>query len=144
MCGCWLFQCSNTPSDRVSLFKFPSDATLRRQWEKQVQRTRAEWKATDHSYLCSDHFNEDCFEVDSALASQFGIKKRKRLRPGVVPTIFHRQSSELMHEDQPSTLQALKRTADSNPKAKNTVCKRKKGAVEKRETRGEVAIRPVE
>ena len=26
--------CSNTPSDRVSLFKFPRDGALRRQWEK--------------------------------------------------------------------------------------------------------------
>ena len=111
--SCVAAGCSNTPSDCVSLFKFPSDATVRRQWEKQVQQTRAQWKVTDHSYLCSDHFNEDCFEVDSTLASQFGIKKR---RPGVVPTIFLRQLSELVHEDQPSTSQALKKTADSSPK----------------------------
>ena len=81
--------CCNTPSDRVSLLKFPSDGALRRKWEKQVQRTRAKWKATEHSFLCSDHFTEDCFEVDSALASQFGMKKRRRLKPGAIPTIFH-------------------------------------------------------
>ena len=85
--------CSNTPSDRVSLFKFPSDGVLRRKWEKQVQQTRAQWKATEHSFLCSDHFTEDCFEVDSALASQFEMKKRRRLKPGAVPTIFHRPST---------------------------------------------------
>ena len=48
--------CFNTHSDRVSLFKFPRDAVLRRKWEKQVQRTRAQWKATEHSILCSDYF----------------------------------------------------------------------------------------
>ena len=80
--------CSNTPSDRVSLFKFPNDGVLRHKWEKQVQRTRAQWKATEHSYLCSYHFTEDCFEVNLAFASQFGIKKR-RLKPGAVPTVFH-------------------------------------------------------
>ena len=71
---CVAIGCSNTPSDRVGLFKF-----LRHKWEKQVQRTRAQWKATEHSYLCSDHFGEDCFEVDSALMSQFGIEKRRWL-----------------------------------------------------------------
>ena len=81
--------CSNTPSDRVSLFK---DRFLRNQWEKQVQRTRAQWKATDHSYLCSEHFTEACFEADSALAAQFGIKKRRRLKADAVPTIFPRPS----------------------------------------------------
>ena len=126
MCGCWLFQYSQ----RSCKLKFPSGATLRQQWVKQAERTRTQWKATDHSYLCSDHLNGDCFEVDSALAS---IKKRKRLRPGVVTTIYHRQSSELVHEDQPSTLQALKRTADSSPKAENIVSDRKRGAVEKRQ-----------
>ena len=30
--------CSNAPSDRVSLFKFPSDGVLRRRWEKEVQQ----------------------------------------------------------------------------------------------------------
>ena len=34
------------------------------------------------SYVNLDdpHFTEDCFEVDSAFASQFGMKKRRRLR----------------------------------------------------------------
>ena len=42
--------CSNTPSDRVSLLKLPSDGVLRCIWEKQVQRTLAQWKAT-----CTTH-----------------------------------------------------------------------------------------
>ena len=82
--------CSNTPSDRVSLFRFPKDKVLRNKWEKQVQRTRAKWKVTEHSYLCSEHFTEDSFEVDSEIASKFGLKKRRRLKSGAVPTIFHR------------------------------------------------------
>ena len=31
--------CSNTPSPGVSLYKFPKDPALQKQWEKQVQRT---------------------------------------------------------------------------------------------------------
>ena len=126
---------SNTPSDRVSLFKFPSNGVLRRKWEKQVQRTRAQWKATEHSYLCSYHFTEDCFEVDLALASQFGIKKR-RLKPGAVPTVFHRpytaqESAASEAEDGPSR----KRTAGACPMVGESSLKRKRGAVEKKGVR---------
>ena len=78
--------CSNIASAEISLFKFPSDSSLRKQWEKQVQRTRAKWKATDHSFLCSVHFAADCFEAEVSLASQFGIAKRRRLKPAAVPS----------------------------------------------------------
>ena len=71
--------CSNVPSDKVSLFKFPKDPALKAQREKQVQRTRAKWKASEDSFLCSEHFTPESFEVDSQLAAQFGIKKRRRL-----------------------------------------------------------------
>ena len=48
--------CSNKHSDGVSLFLFPADENLRRQWTKQVQRTRACWKGpTENSCLCSNH-----------------------------------------------------------------------------------------
>ena len=55
---------SNTHSDCVSLFKFLNDAILGCKWEKQVQQVQAWCKATEHPVLCSDHFTEDCFEVD--------------------------------------------------------------------------------
>ena len=69
--------CSNTPSDHVCLFPFPKDHVIRKQWEKQVQRTQAKWKATEYSFLCSEHFTDDAFEVDSAIGSKFGMKKKK-------------------------------------------------------------------
>ena len=80
---CVTAECSNTNRNRVvSLFKFPSDVVLRHKLEKQVQHTRARWMANEHSDLCSDYFPEDCFDVDSANASQFRMNRRNRLKPG--------------------------------------------------------------
>ena len=86
--------CSNTNGDGVSLFRFPRDPALRAQWNKQVQRTRADWKgATEYSVLCSEHFTSKCFEEDSFIAAQFGLTKRKRLKPDAVPSVFHRTTA---------------------------------------------------
>ena len=67
--------CSNTNADGVSLFKFPKDEKLRALWIKQVRRFRAEWTCTEYSVLCSEHFSDECFEVESKLAAEFGMKK---------------------------------------------------------------------
>ena len=55
----------------------------------------------------SYHFNTgDCLDVHSALASQFGMKKRRPLKSGAIPTIFH----------QPSTAQGADETGESQAK----------------------------
>ena len=49
---CIAYGCSGVHSDGVSLHKFPKDSTLRRQWVKQVLRTRADWKGpSEYSIL---------------------------------------------------------------------------------------------
>ena len=73
----------NTHSHNVSMHKFPKDPELRLKWEKQVQRTRDKWSATENSVLCSNHFEADCYEVDSMLAEQMGMKKRKRFMAAI-------------------------------------------------------------
>ena len=136
--------CSNTPSDRVSLFRFPKDKVLRNKWEKQVQRTRAKWKVTEHSYLCSEHFTEDSFEVDSEIASKFGLKKRRRLKSGAIPTIFHRppvleqteNQQVLLHRKRPSSGKSAVASTSTTATSDEPVTKKKRGAVEKeRDTR---------
>ena len=121
--------CSNVPSDRVSLFRFPKDKALMSKWEKQVQRTRDRWKVTEHSYLCSDHFTEDCFEVD--FSSKFGIKKRRQLRPGAIPTIFHRQQPA--KDQQKLSLSRKRPSTEKNEDDDGTCSKRKRSVMEKRE-----------
>ena len=117
--------CSNTHSDHVSLHKFPADPELREKWVKQVRKTRAQWTATKHSVLCSEHFTDDCFQVDSSIAATFGIPKKRRLKPDAVPTIFLRQSSA-------SSVSELTRKRDADTSvAGSSKCIRR--AVEKRE-----------
>ena len=113
--------CSNTYRDGVSLFLFPKDPQMRKKWADQVKRTRNKWDGpTDHSVLCSCHFEEHCFEADMKLAQSFGVegKKKPRLKPDAVPTLFQRPK-------RPTSVDAV--TEPSQPVKKRRV------AFEKRE-----------
>ena len=115
---CVVAGCSNKHSDGVSLFLFPADENLRRQWTKQVQRTRACWKGpTENSCLCSNHFTEDCFDPSSLTASRLGLKRKLLLKPNAIPTVFIR------------SLVSSKSSSGEAPKKK----KRPSSAYEKRE-----------
>jgi len=60
-----------------TLCRFPKDESLRRQWEHNVRREG--WSATNYSFLCSTHFEEECFDRTG---------QQVRLRAGSVPTVF--------------------------------------------------------
>lgn len=133
--------CSNSSSSSTTLYEFPKDPRLRHEWEGQVQRTRAQWKATKYSHLCSEHFTEDCFEAESHLAAGFGIKMRKKLKRGAIPTVFPRQSSSQSH----AAMSSRKRPAPSSESVgQPSRGTKKRAAVEKRERRqvATVALRP--
>ena len=54
--------CGNSNKTGHSMYKFPDDVNLRRQWTKFVQMKRADFiEPTKHSIICSDHFTPDCF-----------------------------------------------------------------------------------
>ena len=77
--------CSNTTRDGVSLHRFPSDPKCI--WMTNVKLTRAKWSGlTEHSFLCSAHFKQTCFE--RSLHSQFGVAYKAMLLPDAIPTIF--------------------------------------------------------
>ena len=123
--------CSNTYKDNISLFLFPKDDDLRSKWIKQVKRTRAEWSGpSDHSVLCSDHFDGSCFEPDTEIASQMGLKKRVRLKVDAVPTIFVRHSHSCS-QSEPGPNTSRKRTSSHLSSSDSAATKRK--AFEKRE-----------
>ena len=130
--------CSNTHSQNVSLFQFPRDPVLRRQWVKQVQRTRAKWSASDHSVLCSEHFASDSFEPDFGLALGSGLSKRRRLKCDAVPTLFTK-TSELrrMHSettaDQPTSSLGKRTASEASAVDDSSSVKTKRSAYAKRE-----------
>ena len=91
VCTCVAAGCYNTHRDGVSLFQFPKDSALREKWAEQVKRYREDWEPTRHSVLCSEHFDDSCFEMAARLMPSFGLGKTKRsLKPGAVPTLFSR------------------------------------------------------
>ena len=92
--------CSNTQKPGITLHKFPKDPVLRKQWERQVQRTRAHWKATESSLLCSEHFTPECFEDKAALASQFGIHNSNKIVIIIIVIIYNQY---IVNRNHPST-----------------------------------------
>ena len=92
--NCIVYGCSNTQKKGHSLFGFPKDPKLIRQWTLQVQRTRECWKGpTAYSAVCSEHFTPDCFQSSSWTSKSLDIKLKQLLKPGAIPTIFPRPSS---------------------------------------------------
>ena len=78
--------CSNT-KDGVSLHRFPSDPKYRCIWTTKVKLTRVKWsRPTEHTFLCSAHFEQTCFE--RGLHSQFSMAYKAMLLPDAIPMIF--------------------------------------------------------
>ena len=42
--------------------------------------------------LCSEHFEEDCFEKEVTIAALLSISRRRKLKPSTVPSIFKKRS----------------------------------------------------
>ena len=87
--------------------------------------------------LDDPHFTEDCFEVDSVFASQFGMKKRRRLKRGSVPTIFHQPFTGQVRTSEAEDRSSCKRTAGACRIVgdEGSSSKIKRGAAEKRKRR---------
>ncbi|XP_035662758.1 uncharacterized protein LOC118406641 isoform X1 [Branchiostoma floridae] len=83
---CVAFGCSNTSRLGFSLHKFPQTPWRRRQWERFVQRRRAQWTVGACSYLCSKHFSVKQFY--GGLESQFGLDRRAKLQKTACPDIL--------------------------------------------------------
>ncbi|XP_068206990.1 enolase-phosphatase E1-like isoform X3 [Palaemon carinicauda] len=89
---CVAFGCRNTPKDGVNMHKFPwkRNPQLARKWEKLVCTTRANWKATKWSRICSAHFSPESFTSSSKLRREFDPNYLLVLEENAMPTIFVR------------------------------------------------------
>ncbi len=107
------------------MYGFPKEPGLRKKWADQVKRTRSKWEPTDHSKLCSKHFEKHCIENYGRLSESLGIVNvRALLKPGAIPTIFEKPLP-------------AKRKACSSPSG--TPIRKRRKAYEKRE-RARVSI----
>ncbi|XP_037776360.1 THAP domain-containing protein 10-like isoform X2 [Penaeus monodon] len=92
MVYCAAAECKNATGCGKSFFNFPKDETRRKEWVRRVNRGGPKpgqlWQPSQWHRLCSDHFENSCFEKD--LADSIGFKEvlRPKLKQDAIPTIF--------------------------------------------------------
>ena len=123
---------SNTYSNNVGLFSFPNDPILRKQWVDEVKRTRDKWKGPgQYSVICSEHFKQECFEAETHLEEEFGLLKRRKLKPSAIPTILARPAVALTQKR--AAPESSSFASNNYSSAEPVTSKRRKGTYEKRE-----------
>ncbi|GFU50664.1 THAP domain-containing protein 3 [Trichonephila clavipes] len=84
MCHCAAYGCTNTTKKEEckskSFVEIPvKNPGLLKAWLKMIRREN--FKPSAHSLICSDHFEETCFEYQP-------FTNRRQLKRGSIPTIF--------------------------------------------------------
>ena len=76
MVYCITYDCSNKDADKkgLSFFRLPKDHKLRLTWFKKLRLVDP--PNTHNVRVCSEHFTEECFIVDSA--SCYGVQDDKK------------------------------------------------------------------
>ena len=103
---------ANSPTTKkISFFAFPKNNDLRNAWTRACHRQGFE--PTEHSRICSLHFEESDFEVfssDTVLSRRLKhrVLKQRKLKPDAVPRI---------HPNLPQRMQSLKTTPRSTTTA---------------------------
>ena len=98
---CMVPGCTNcskkTKGSDVSYHRLPNEQQLRKTWLRRIRRDNL--PKANSCYVCSAHFAAECFE--GSLKELFGMKTKKTLKAGSVPSIFpfvhrkpERQSSQ--------------------------------------------------
>ena len=83
MVHCCVPACTNHSSrtQGISYHKIPKDKQLRKSWISALCSHNL--PPVDNCYVCSDHFERECFESDLI------EEKKKRLKLDAVPSIFN-------------------------------------------------------
>ena len=108
-CRCAVGGCNNVPDRemKISVLKFPpAKGRQRSLWTNFVNNTRYgrdsnTWKPTNYSYICSAHFEKDCFKNWSKFV--MGYAQHLYLKKGALPTIKSPESTSTSSaEDRPA------------------------------------------
>ena len=81
--------CKNTSyTPGISMRRFPKDVRLRRLWTQFVRRHRAKFEPSEHSTLCSAHFEPTCFQRKLSMGDEAVDKTpRTLLKQGSLPNV---------------------------------------------------------
>ena len=93
---CCAWNCSNQYSSNINIsyHRLPSDKKVADAWKKNISRT----ELPNQVYVCSDHFEESCFDASHDLKQRLmpsasGRASRKIIK-GAIPTIFAHRKPE--------------------------------------------------
>lgn len=122
MVQCAALNCTVKSGQGISMYLFPNEPKLRREWTLKMKRDGFE--PSQYSKICESHFEKSQFAVDHDVAAAVGFKaKTKMLITGAIPTIFD-------HTDPKSKSKHGKRVATADPDIPTP--QRKSKALEKR------------
>ena len=87
MVHCCVPECTNHSSktETVSYHKIPNDQALQKAWIGRIKRENL--PNLKNCYVCSDHFESTCFEVN-LMEQLTGMKRKRRLKKNAVPSVF--------------------------------------------------------
>ena len=91
MLACVEVGCSNrSPRDterRITFHRVPAgNESLKKEWLVKVKRIKLSC-----CFVCSDHFEQNCFQVDYRHKFLGGSSKRRRLKETAFPTLITRE-----------------------------------------------------
>ena len=95
VCGVADCKHGNTKSV-ISFCRFPNKTNDKERYQVSVKRCRrkgarnVEWVPCASAWMCSEHFEETCFEPRSILCPE--LKFNKSFKPNAVPTLFKNQN----------------------------------------------------
>ena len=97
---------------RFSLHAFPKDPKRQLAWAVKVNRaaqnesgkiTTTSWMPSDYDVLCSQHFEDSCFTLQTQLTWGTDLEFPPRLLPDAVPTTF-RHTADKSKAERSSTV----------------------------------------
>lgn len=107
MPSCQAYGCANTSGKspgKISYFHFPDPNKEKARAEKWLHNIGTgynlqSFKFSRSKVVCSDHFHENCFEIDMQAKLMGYLPKRRNLRPGALPSIFKHRVYDMINMD---------------------------------------------